>query len=344
MKAAVVEKPGMLIVRDIPQPEPGEYDALCKLLYGATCTGTDQHIIHNRLPWKTNYPVVLGHESVGRVIEVGAKVRHLKKGDLVIRVGTPPSPEIGLSISWGGFAEYGIAKDHRAMKEDGLPAGQWQGYRNTLVAPPGIDPGAATMIITWRETLSYITRIGVGKGASVLILGSGGTALSYVSHAKNLGAARIAEIGNANREKTGRSAGVTDYFDYKAENLVEQAGKVCPGGFDFIIDSVGKAGQLDRALPLVKPGGTVGIYGIDDFLANTIRPVRARGTFTFYNGGYDEAETHDRVIEYVQKGALDASLWLDLAHPFDLDRINDAFDAIRDRKAVKALVRLSSDG
>ncbi|MGC9394707.1 MAG: hypothetical protein ACP5J4_07615 [Anaerolineae bacterium] len=43
MKAGIIERPGILTVKEIPMPEVGEYDALCDLLYGAMCTGTDQH-------------------------------------------------------------------------------------------------------------------------------------------------------------------------------------------------------------------------------------------------------------------------------------------------------------
>ncbi|MGC9394704.1 MAG: hypothetical protein ACP5J4_07600 [Anaerolineae bacterium] len=64
MKAAIVERPGVLTVKEIPMPEVGEYDALCDLLYGATCTGTDQHLIAGRFPWPGQYPTIWGHASV----------------------------------------------------------------------------------------------------------------------------------------------------------------------------------------------------------------------------------------------------------------------------------------
>ena len=67
MKAAVVEKPGELVIREVSFPEVGEYDALCETLFGATCTGTDLHLIDGTLPWRQGYPLILGHESVGRV-------------------------------------------------------------------------------------------------------------------------------------------------------------------------------------------------------------------------------------------------------------------------------------
>lgn len=340
MKAAIIERPGVLIVKELPVPEVGEYDALCDLLYGATCTGTDQHLIAGRFPWPVQYPTILGHESVGRVVQVGAKVRHFKVGDLITRVGAPPVDEY--SVNWGGFAEYGIARDHRTMMTDGVDQSQWGGYRVNQVIPPGIDPAGATMFITWRETLSYLTRMGVGAGASVLVVGSGGNGLSFVAHAANAGAAQVVVLGSAERAAEARAVGATGYVDYRAGDVAGQLNGFCPDGFDFIIDAVGQAASADAVLPHLKRGGTLGIYGIDDYAAVHLSPLRARGTFTFYNGGYDEAETHDHVVALVQAGKLDASVWLDLAHPFALDDIGAAFEAVRARQMVKAVVRLAS--
>jgi len=340
MKVAMVEKANVLLVREVPDPQIGEYDALCKMLYGATCTGTDQHIIAGRFPWQINYPTILGHESVGRVMEVGKRVRYFKKGDLVTRVGALRSSKGDFDVNWGGFAEYGIARDHWAMKEDTRPKEDWDGFRVNQVVPEGIPPAAATMIITWRETLSYLTRAGFVSGMRLLVLGSGGNGLSFVAHATHMGASRIAMVGSPVRKIVALKAGTTDFFDYKLQNLTERVSNVCPTGFDFIIDAVGKKGNLDKFLPVLKPRGFVGIYGIDDYGACTLNPTRARGTFTYLNAGYDEEETHDRVVGLVQAGKLDASLWLDLEHPFPLSDIHNAFEAVKSRKVVKALVQL----
>ncbi|MHB9134177.1 MAG: zinc-dependent alcohol dehydrogenase [Armatimonadota bacterium] len=343
MKAVIVETPGTLVVRDIPRPQMGDYDALCEMFYGATCTGTDQHLIAGRFPWPVTYPTVLGHESVGRVIEVGAKVRNFKPGDVISRVGTLPSPTGDYDVNWGGYAEYGIARDHQAMREDGRPEGEWTGFRVNQIVPADIDPRAATMIITWRETLSYLTRMGIGEGANVLVIGSGGNGLSFVAHAANRGATRVAMIGNAAREATTRAIGAADYYDYRDGTISDRIHAAYPDGFDYIIDAVGKAGQLDAALPYLKSGGTIGIYGIDDFGACQLTPTRARGPFTFANPGYDEEEPHPRVIAYIQQGKLDARHWLDLDHPVPLVEIHRAFDMVAQRKAIKVLVKLTPD-
>lgn len=341
MKAAVVESPGKLVVREIPRPGIGDYDALCRLLYGATCTGTDQHLIHGRFPWPPRYPTILGHESIGRVVEVGAKVRYLKRGNLVTRVGCPAMPGAGLDSHWGGFGEYGVARDHFAAREDSRPESEWSGHRINQVIPPDCDPAAATMVITWRETLSFIRRMGIGPGKRLLVLGSGGNGLAFVSHGVNLGAACVAMTGNARREESARGAGAAAYYDYTRAGLLAAIRKDHPQGFDFVIDAVGRKGLLDAALPHCAAGGTVAIYGIDDFGQCALNPSHARGTFTFFNGGYDEAETHELVLGFIRAGKLRARHWLDLEHPLPLDRIAEAYDAPGKRAFPKTLVKLA---
>jgi len=342
MKAAMIEKPGILAIHEIPPPVMGEYDALCELLYGATCTGTDQHLLFGRFPWPVKYPTVLGHESVGRVIQVGAKVRNYKVGDLITRVGTRPAPDGSYDVNWGGFAEFGIARDHAAMEADGQPTDQWYEFRVNQVIPPDIDPKAGTMFITWRETLSYVTRMQTIKaGSTVLVLGSGGNGLAFLNHAVNLGA-KAAMIGSDTREDTAKALGAADYFSYKDGNIGEAINKSFPDGFDVVIDAVGKQGLLDAALAYTKPGGVVTMYGLDDYGACMVNPCSARGTFTYYVGGYDEAETHEQVVELVRAGKLNAAHWLNLDTPFTLDQIGDAFRAILDRKMVKALVKIKA--
>lgn len=340
MKAAIVLEPGKLIVRDVAEPQIGEYDALCELLYGATCSGTDTHLIHGQFPWPIKYPTVLGHESVGRVVKIGSKVRNYKIGDLVTRVGTTP-PDASINVTWGGFTQKGVAKDHKAMKEDGRPASEWNGYRINQVVPPGIDPISATMIITLRETWSYITRLGVKKGSTVLIIGSGGNGLAFAVHCRNLGAASVVMVGSPGRSDEFRRAGVRDYLSYRDDNVTEKIKKNHPDGFDFIIDAVGKTGLVDRVLPTLKPGGAVAIYGIDDYYNCSINPNFARGTFTVFRGGYDEEEAHEAITQQMRSGAIDAKLWFGDAAPYPLEKIADAFDAVAKRRHVKAVIRLN---
>jgi len=341
MQAAIIERPGALVVRQVHDPAIGDYDALCEILYGATCTGTDGHLIHGRFPWgPVLYPTVLGHESVGRVIALGPKVRNYRVGDLVTRVGTPASPRGEYNSNWGGFAELGIARDHWAMQADGLPEAQWKRSRWNQVLPPQFDPAAATMLTTWRETLSYLTRIGLKAGETLLVIGSGGVGLSFAAFGALLGAARVAVLGNARRAALAHDMGVTDFFDYRENDVVGAMRAAAPAGFDVIVDSVGQRDSLNQVLPALRPHGTAAIYGIDEFHEQRVNPGRVREGFTFYNGGYDEAETHQRVVEMALQGKLDARRWLNLDTPYPLADIAEAFAALERRELVKALIQI----
>ena len=350
VKTAVVEKPGVLTLREVPMPEPGEYGALCKMLYGATCSGTDRHLLHGRIPWPVYYPTAVGHESIGQVVAVGEKARNYKIGDMVTRVGLRDEDckKSGLNHNWGGFSSYGVAMDYMAMRDDGLDRAEWGRYTVNHVIPPDFDPRAATMIITWRETLSYMLRMGVYEGSSVLVLGSGGNGLSFIHLAKALGARHVSAVGSAGRRENAERAGADAYYDYRTadwdKNLSDN-GKVGSGGsagsFDFIIDAAASEDGLRRSLKYLKPGGVCGVYALetDPSKRVLIAPSDSKG-FSYYIGSYDEEETNDRVVALVRDGKLDASIWLDYGHIFELDDILAVYENIENKRFVKALVRL----
>ncbi len=340
MKAAVIESPGKLVVRDVPDPKPGEYDVLCQVTYGATCTGTDLHLIDGVFPWPPTYPAILGHESVGRVIEVGSRVENYRIGDLVTRIGAPRFPEAGLDICWGGFAEYGIARDHWAMQKYGLPAQEWQSYRVNQVVPGGIGDAAATMIITWRETLSYFRRMGVSSSDNLLIVGTGGNAMAYIKHAANLGVRQLVVLGSQSRLEKAARLGAAHCVDYRREDWRQALEELSPGGFDFVIDAVGSKNSSQNALEQVNRNGTLGIYGVDDLGQPLLDPFRARGPFRFHPNEYDEAETHSAVVDFILAGKLDAGEWMDLDNPHPLETISSVYEQLRQKQAVKALIKL----
>jgi threonine dehydrogenase-like Zn-dependent dehydrogenase len=130
---------------------------------------------------------------------------------------------------------------------------------------------------------------------------------------------------------------VTGYFDYRREPYKGVAASY-PSGFDFIIDAIGKRGQINAALAVAAENATVGIYGIDDRNENSIAVSAVRKTFTFYAGGYVASEVHGEVVRRMRDGSLDASLWIDVSRPYPLERIGKAFAAVERRECVKALI------
>lgn len=339
MRAAVVVEPGKLEIWDIEKPVVGEYDAMVEILYGATCIATDKNFIYGRHLRPVQYPMLLGHESVGRVIELGCKVKNFAVGDLVTDVGCPATPDGSISSRAGGFAEYGIVKDVCEMKRAGLAREAWEKHRANRVIPSWFSPAEATLITPYRETLSYSRRIGVKQGSRVLVLGSGCAGLCFAAHAVNEGAELVAMIGTPAREADAKKLGVSTFCSYKEENPYKALEASC-GLFDVIIDAVGAKGGLSSALHVLRPYGVCGVYGWYDWEANAINPFAARDSFVFYSGGYDQAETHDDVITYMKSGELNPADILELEHIYELDDIAQAYQDAWDRKIIKSVISI----
>lgn len=340
MKAAVVVTPGALEIRDLPAPEPADYQVLCEHLFGAVCAGTDRHLIRGELPLPgIEYPFVLGHETIGRVIAVGPKVRHFKLGDLITRTGYPASDE--LKAFWGGFTELGLATDAVAMREDGLSEEAWQPHLINRVLPPGTDPAAATMMITWRETYSYLARLEVAAGSRVAILGSGGNGFSFLVMARMLGAETVVMVGNPHWTELAARAGASGFVDYRVDVAGGLAGE-CANGYDLVLDAVGRSGALEQAIDQLAPSGKVALYGIDDLgeRMGYLQTLADRGIETHGPGEYSEAEAHDAVVALLETGQLDASIWFDPGNPTPLPRILDAIEAIDAKRSLKALIQM----
>ena len=343
MKALVVEKPGVLKVMDVSEPPMGDYEARCENLYGATCAGTDLSVIDGKFAWGNVYHSIIGHETIGRVVEVGKKVRNFKVGDLISRVYTRETDGVGLS--WGGMSEYGLAVDHEAMWADGIDQTEWDGYRVNQVIPEGvIDPIDATMIITWRENLSWINRMGVSQGDKVLVVGSGANGISIAACATIRGG-EVTVVGNEKRRVPSMKTGIAGYVNYKEKDEVEKLIRENPSSYAYLIDATGVKETLTPYMSMLQEGGTVAVYGINDFYSYTFNPILGPKSFRFYNsyaGVYDEAETHKEVIELIRAGKLDANNWLDKENIFTWDNAPDAYTHVREKKAIKAVIKLST--
>jgi len=341
MKAVVVCEDKKVIIKDIPVCRVSDYDVLCENLCGALCTGTDLDIIDGRLNG-ISYPTVLGHESIGRVIEVGRKVRNYSIGDIVTSPGVPESMELGLFSNWGGLAEYGIAKDYRAMREDGANENDLVRYKCNQIVPTDISYDNATMIITWRETLSYVKRLKIREGDNVLILGSGSSGLAFAQHAINIGAACFV-IGSESNRKYFKAIGVDNYVDYKRKDIIQDIKKNTFHPFDCLIDAIGAPKYTLALLELLADRAVVGIYGLKHGEEYAIDLLKHRGFLTFYTGGYDPEEVHEEVISLIRSKRLKAENWFGTESVFLLNNIDIAVQKLRNREILKALIIIRQD-
>jgi D-arabinose 1-dehydrogenase-like Zn-dependent alcohol dehydrogenase len=337
--AAVVTSQGTVQVQEVGDPSIGDFEVLCRMLYGSICAGTDTHIVNREFD-DILYPSIVGHESIGEVVKVGPNVKNFSVGDHITRVSAQPSTA-GMGLSWGGMCEYGVARDHEAMKSAGLPREQWDSFRVNQVIPSGLlDDVYEPMFITWRETLSFILRLGITRGAKVLVSGSGANGLALAAMSNALGA-QATIIGSANRSWECISV-ASSYIDYRDDNGLASFIEQARGTMDFLIDATGNSAALNKLIPTLTGGGSVAVYGMDELEGYTLYPMLAGGSFSFYNDGYDEAETHSRVVDLVQRNELDPAIWIDRKNVFEWSNINEAFTAAASRTQIKPVVRLTT--
>jgi D-arabinose 1-dehydrogenase-like Zn-dependent alcohol dehydrogenase len=230
------------------------------------------------------------------------------------------------------------------MREDGLPEEQWKPFAINQILPRGTDPTAATMMITWRETHSYISRLALEPGSSLLILGSGGNGFSFAVLARALGVGVVAMVGNPRWADLAARAGVTAFADYRDPAALEELRRVAPDGFGGLIDAIGAKGGIEAALPLLSDGAVIGMYGIESLGERmpVLQQLREGGRRVHGPGEYAEAEAHEAVIALLEAGKLDAGLWFGAGPPPPLEAFGDAISAIDAGRSLKAVVRLSN--
>lgn len=308
MKAAVVVSPGTIEIRDVFMPEPGPFEALVKIEACGLCGTTDRHIVeghmaHHPADW---YPAILGHEAVGRVIQVGEKVKKFRLGDRVTRPAAiwPGTHHDGLYSAWGGFAEYGLVRDTTLSD---APEPDYQSARQHVV-PAALSLEDAVAAISFAEVASWMEKLGDLSGASLLIGGTGFAACVMCQCAKSKGAKHIIVVGR-NPKKLGwaRNNGATHAIplDKLTKPLVHEIAS--SNGVDWFLDAAGHQTVFETGLGHLRPGGKAAIYGApDDF--SYILPLGAVGGDFEVKMYFPADDTFfDQTCHRMSEGILDAS-------------------------------------
>jgi threonine dehydrogenase-like Zn-dependent dehydrogenase len=341
MLAAVIAAPGKIELRELPDPQPGPYQCFCEMLAVASCSGTDSRLSAD----PGHVGLVLGHESIGRVVSVGDQVRYLKPGDQVLRCsGVYPGEKLGgYGSAYGGFATRGLVTDLRAATEDGadLPGGVRGMSRFQQVVPAEVNPCDATMLITLKETLSWLQCFSVTAGASLLIYGDGAVGQAFVRMAKIVGATPVISVGHhETRLAACARMGADLTVNLKQVELraaIEAAYGARP--IQFVIDAVGRHELIDQSLPLMAEHSAYSIYGIAD--DNRVAFDKRLGPTHWQLRSFymDEAAVHAQALDQVRLGMLNLRDYYDAVVPFG--EIDGSFNRLRRREIIKFVVDMS---
>lgn len=250
---------------EIERREPGPHDVQIDILYCGICH-SDIHMAHN--DWNmTVYPVVPGHEIVGRVVKAGAQVKKFKPGDLV-GVGcmvescrTCPSCKEGLEqyCETGFTLTYGSPDPvSGGMTHGGYSAGVTVNEDFVLSVSEKLDAKAvAPLLCAGITTYSPLRHWKVGKGMKVGVIGLGGLGHMGVKFAAAMGAHVVMITTSPEKGNDAKKLGAHEVLISKDEKAMEGAAN----SFDFLLNTIPVSHDINPYVNLLRRDATMVIVG-----------------------------------------------------------------------------------
>ena len=251
----------------IKRRDPTDRDVQIEILFCGICH-SDLHSVRNE--WSefmaTNYPIVPGHEIVGRVIKVGSAVTKYKPGDLaavgcmVDSDGTCAQCKAGLEqfcpnmiltfnspdkhlggVTYGGYSESIVVDEHFVLR-----------------LPPNLDlAGAAPLLCAGITTYSPMHHWGVTKGKKVGVVGLGGLGHIAVKFAHALRSNVVVFTTSASTKDDALRLGADEVVISKNADAMQKHA----GSFDFILDAVSADHDINAYINLLRRDGNITLVG-----------------------------------------------------------------------------------
>jgi len=249
----------------IERREPGPHDVLIEILFCGVCH-SDIH--QARDEWGgAIFPMVPGHEIVGRVTQVGASVTRLAVGDIAgvgclvdsCRACAPCHQHLEQFCATGAAMTYnGTEMDRKTPTYGGYSSHVVVTEHFALKVPAGLDPaGAAPLLCAGITTYSPLRQWGCKKGDRVGVVGLGGLGHMAVKLAASMGAEVTMFSTSAGKEADARRLGAHD-FELSTN---EATFKKLAGSFDLLIDTISAPHDYNKYLRMLRPLGTMVLVG-----------------------------------------------------------------------------------
>ncbi len=340
MKAAVFVKPGQIILDEKPIPKAGPGEAVIKVTTTTIC-GTDVHILKGEYPVRPG--LIIGHEPVGIITELGAGVTGYQIGQRVI---------VGAITPCGHC--YACLDNHSSQcGNNGLGAYGWKAiggwkFGNTidgcqaeyLLVPDAManmepipDDLTDEQVLMCPDIMSTgfsgaeSGRVKIGD--TVVVFAQGPIGLCATAGAKLRGATRIITVdGIPERLAISKRMGADITINFHEKNPVDEIMKITDGqGVDVAIEALGTQGTFESCLRVLKPGGVLSSLGVYSGGVTVPGDAFAAGladqaiVTTLCPGGKERMR---RLLNVVQSGRVDTQQLV--THRFKLDQIEEAYD------------------
>jgi len=343
MRATVMYEAGDVRIENVPDPTIVDpTDAVVRVTRACIC-GSDLW------PYKTmehnETGRVMGHEAIGVVDAVGADVRNITRGDLVVMPfafsdGTCVFCHEGLQTSCvhGGF--FGTV-DVPGAQAEAVRVPQADG--TLVVLAVGDDDALLPSLLTLSDVMGTghhaAVTANVRPGKIAAVVGDGAVGLCGVIAAKRLGADQIILLGrHPDRVALAREFGATDVVSERGGEAVERVRELTDGyGVHAVLECVGLEQSELTAIQIARPGGAVGRVGVpQDETMPASQPA-------FYNnisvsGGPAPVRAYiEELLPDILEGRIEPGRVFDRV--IDLDEVPDGYRGMNDREAIKSLFR-----
>jgi L-iditol 2-dehydrogenase len=350
MKAVLITEPHVVKVMDIPMPTRNEYECLVEVKACGICSSTDLKLINCEHPENPRnpmrFPAILGHEAVGAIVEVGAKVRNFKLGD---RVLVPFSnmdhiPDGKYDIKYGAMTEFSVAPDIVAMREDGFPNNYMDRFSDPKdfycqKFPEDVSYIDGAMILSFKETYSAVRNFNLKEGMDVLIIGDGsvGMGLSHFVGAYGVNSNIVVGHHDDRLARIAEIAKPTMTINTKTEGMDKIEGRK----FDVVVDAVGSTDIIRQGVRMVKPGGKLVVMGVLNKNNTTISLLEIPNytAVMMLSFPYKEHRTQDEVIGYMRSGFVKAPDYY--SHIMPIDDAPEGVRLLETREAFKVILTMN---
>lgn len=307
-------------------------DAIVKVTYSSICT-SDLHIKHGLVP-RANNNIVLGHEFVGEVVDIGADIKKIKKGDRV-------------SANCITFCGECYFCKHSYINN--CTAGGWElgcridGCQAEYVRVPYADTGLTKI----PENVSFENALFVGDilssgyfgaemcnikdGDIVAVIGSGPVGLCAMMCAKLMGALSIIAIDiNETRLKIAEKEGLADItLNPSKVNIEEEIKQITNNiGVDSVIEAAGSKETFEMAWKIARPNAIVGIVAMYDRSMILPLPDMYGKNLTFKTGGVDAIHCQ-KLLNLISEKKISTDFLI--THKFNLNEIETAYELFQSK-------------
>lgn len=338
MEAAVFTGVATLEIRDVVEPQVrGEHDVKVEVLACGIC-GTDLHILSDPPGHPAGDNVVLGHEFMGRVAEVGSAVSTVAPGQHVaVRpivtcgscryclTGHPnhcTNMEIWGVFRDGGLAQYAVVPDTACIPiDDTVP----------------IEVAALTEPLAC--VLSGVKKAALVPGETVVVLGAGAIGLLFTAIFKAAGASKVAvvEIVEA-RAEVARKLGADLVIDPTKSDVAAVVAEHFGEGPDVVVDAVGS--QIGTAIDIAARLGRVILFGLNSHARTEVAQAKITEKELALLGSFVGQQNFPDAIRLIESGTIDFGAIV--SHIVPLQDLADRLPELRGGNVIKAIVTTGS--